>query len=765
MQSLLAKIALLLDGQWGLVRARIAAADWSLPPWGPALLIGGSIAALALAAICYTRTTEGLTRRNRITLALLRTVAFFALLVMVSGLVLSVKLVRTGHRDLLVVLDDSPSMRLADGKTTRLAAAEQALETGLREKLGRTHRVRVARTSEGGEPGRSGATNQPQQLAQSVIRLASRSPDRPLEAILLISDGVQIGNDPLAAAAAELAAPVFTLTAGQTNGLRDALVESVSVPPFAYRQDRAVAAVKIRSTGLSGDATLRLFQVRSGGEKEIATTSVALKPADASATARLEFVADTAGIQSYVVRLDAQPGEWTDKNNAIRFHVDVRDERIRVLFVEGEPSWEYRYAKEALESDPAVEFCGLVRLPNTEWFYQGPAKRPDGKPVLRASKDGFPIPADEMSYFDVLILGDLERKAYERGDGFGLIESFVQSRGSGLLTLGGFEVYGAGDFEGTRLARLLPFDVKGEKKKQLLNRFQVKVTSEGLMHPVLQLEFDPVKNEQAWANLPWVEGGNAIRAVKPGATCLLVHPTLRTPSGPRPVLAAWQSGRGRVVSFALDGTWHWRLAGKTDTDYHQRFWALAVRWLAGDIRERQPLGVLTSDEPVLEVGREAHFGVVLRDPDGSPLLDAEVDFALESRAGPLVTRASQDPAVPGRYAIAFTPEQAGDLTVRASVKTADGQTHEHSRTFPVGESRAEYLRVAPDPAALAELAQATGGASAMLSDWPSLRLPVAADTAETQQATLDVWQAPGLLIVLILCLSVEWFMRKRRGLA
>ena len=765
MQSWLAKLALLLDGRWDLARARIAEIAWVLPSWGPAALVGGGVAAVALAALCYARTTEGLTLRHRAGLALLRAAALGMLLVMVSGVVLTVTLVQREHQDLLVVLDDSPSMRLADGATTRLQAAEQALDGGLLARLRHDYRVRVVRTSEAGDPGQNAETNSPQNLATCLIRATSRATASPLAGILLISDGIALGREPLAAAAAELSAPVFTLAAGATNGLKDAIVESITVPPFAYKQDRAVAAVKVRSLGMSGETTLRLLHVQSTGTKEIATVPVTLKP-DATSVARLEFTTEAAGLQSYRIQLDPPPGELTDRNNGVRFHLDVRDEKIHVLFVEGEPSWEYRYAKEALEADPAVEFCGLVRLPNTEWFYQGPAQRPDKQPVMRKPKDGFPIPASELNYFDVLLLGDLERKAYERGDGFGLIESFVQNRGGGLLTIGGFEVYGAGDFAGTALARVLPFDITAEKKKQLLNRFQVKVTSEGLMQPVMQLEFDPVKNEQAWAGLPWVEGGNAIRSVKPGATCLLIHPTLRTAAGPRPVLAAWQSGRGRVLSSALDGTWHWRLAAKAETEYHQRFWALAVRWLAGDVRERQPLGVLVADEPVLEAGRAAHFSVTLRDPDGNPLSDAVVDFALDRpEGGTLLTRASTDPAVPGRYVIAHTPARAGDLTVRAKVTAADGQTREHTRAFYVSPSRAEYLRVTPDPAALAALAKATGGTSALLKDAASFRLPAAAARGTVRHATLDVWQAPGLLLLLILCLCAEWFMRKRRGLA
>jgi hypothetical protein len=366
MQSLLAKLALLLDGKWKLLAARTGQVEWLLPPWGPALLLGGGLAVVILAALCYRRTTEGLTGRNRLTLGVLRAVALGCLLVMASGAICTIRIAEGERPDLLVVVDDSPSMDLAQGGTARVAAAAEALDAGLRQQLEANRRVRVVTTS--GRPlgeKREGA-GAPQDLARALIRAAAQPSAGPLDQIVLISDGAQLGQDALAAAAVELPAPVNTLVVGDVKAIRDASVESVSVPPFTYTQDRAVAAVNVRSVGLDGEAMLRLFHVRGGGEKEIAASPIVLRPDNTPVLGRLEFQADTAGLQSYIVRLEPRPGELTDKNNSIRFHLDVREEKIHVLFVEGEPSWEYRYAKEALESDPAIEFCGLVRLPNTE---------------------------------------------------------------------------------------------------------------------------------------------------------------------------------------------------------------------------------------------------------------------------------------------------------------------------------------------------------------------------------------------------------------
>ena len=762
MTDLLTRLTLLADGSWSLLAARLGVPEWTFAPGGKSLLLIGSTLALVLVVVCYRRTTEGLTLRSRFVLGALRFVSLVLLLTLVSGAVLSVEIFRTHRPELLVLVDDSPSMTLPDTDSTRLVNAEKTLaQSGLRRRLENDFTVRLRHTS-----GLDSTTNSPpQDLARSLIIAAAQPTPQPLAHILLLSDGVQLSGERLARAAAELPAPVSSLVVGQTNA-RDVILENISVPPFVYARDRVLVSAELRSPGLSGEATLRLASVRAGVEKEIATTKITLAPAGQTLIARLECPATEPGLQRFLLRVAPVASELTALNNELAFHLDVRPEKIRVLFVEGEPSWEYRYARQTLLADPAVEFHGLVRLPGDEWFYQGPTNRADAQPVLRAPRDGFPATPAEVNYFDVLVLGDLERKIFEQARRFELVESFVRQRGGGLATIGGMKVYAAGNYEGTLLAQMLPVEVAREKSMQLVNRFNVQPTSQGLVHPVLQLEGDPVKNEQAWAALPWVEGGNAWRALKPGATPLLLHPTLRTPAGPRPVAAAWPYGAGRIYSTALDGTWHWRLARKSEADYHQRFWGLLVRWLAGDPRLNQPSAPLMLDDPQLEVGRPASFSLQLRDADGNPVTDAQVEFTVQSPTGDkLLARAASDPTSPGRFALRYTPAQPGEYTVKASITGPGDQQREQQLTCTVSPSRAEFRQIQPDANALAELALASGGTSLPLAQHADLKLPAAPSTTTAQRIVINVWQAPGLLLVLLACLCTEWLLRKRRGLA
>ena len=770
LHDMAARFALLMDGDWRSAAGHVRHVHWRFSPWGEGLLLCGVFVALILAMLCYYRTKEGLTIKARVSLASARFGGMLALLLMAAGTICVVNVSTVRLPSLLVILDDSPSMALPiTPNETRFFRSKNALwSRGLLNKLKKDFDIEVVCTS-GQHAGIDSETSvTPQDLAQLLVRQSTRHRPQPLAHILLVSDGAELGYKRLADAAPELPAPVSTLCIGAESEIKDVILQDVSVPPYVYLHDRALITAQVKSLGIEHDATIKLMHITDTGEKEVGSTTVSVKPGDDAAIARVEFETLAAGLQHFSIRVLPVDGELTSGNNRVDFNLDVRGDKIRVLFVEGEPSWEYRFAKQALESDPVIEFNGLMRLPGDEWFYQGKSTRPDGKAIVQKPKDGFPASSEELDLFNVIILGDLERKIFEQSNRFDLLESYVKRHGGGLVTIGGYKVYTAGNYEDTALGRMVPFNLVREKKLQLVNRFNVQTTTQGIMHPAMQLELDPVKNEEAWSKLPWVEGGNALKAVKPGATVMLYHPLLKTNLGPRPITAAWQYGQGRVFSTALDGTWHWRIARKTDGDYHQRYWGQVARWAAGDPRANKRMSALIFDDPVLEVSKSATCSLTLNDKDGNPDVSATTMFTIEAPDGTMTYgQSSTDPALPGRYTFTFVPAKAGNYKIKAVVSIQGGHAGQLETAVYVAPSRAELLLVTPDPDALDKLAHATGGISAPLAQaqTDAYQLPLSPSRTAVDQSTINLWQSPGLLIFLVACFGFEWLMRKSRGLA
>jgi hypothetical protein len=115
--SLLARIILLLEGQWTSFSTQVESVDWSFATGGHAILWVGAAAGLILAMLCYVRTTEGLTVKARTVLGLLRFVSAICLVLIAAGAACKIHLLVKTRPELLIVMDDSQSMYVKHGES------------------------------------------------------------------------------------------------------------------------------------------------------------------------------------------------------------------------------------------------------------------------------------------------------------------------------------------------------------------------------------------------------------------------------------------------------------------------------------------------------------------------------------------------------------------------------------------------------------------------------------------------------------------------
>ena len=180
------------------------------------------------------------------------------------------------------------------------------------------------------------------------------------------------------------------------------------------------------------------------------------------------------------------------------------------------------------------------------------------------------------------------------------------------------------------------------------------------------------------------------------------------------------------------------------------------RALAGQRSAQFEIGRLrlSATTPCSKSGRPATFAVFARDADGNPLLgrDSRI-FRSRFRPAKKSSRVpASDPAIPGRYAVTFSPGVQAARTRSAwslaLARRVPIQPQKREGTWHVAESREEFQARSAGRKALVALAEKSGGVSAPLSDWKSLKLPPRAETMVAQPLTLNLWQSRGLLIIL-----------------
>ena len=278
--------------------------------------------------------------------------------------------------------------------------------------------------------------------------MAEETSDLPIGAVVLLSDGSDnsggIDLDTITALRSRRI-PVHTVGFGREQTAQDVEIDDASVAPRALADSRLAATVRFHQHGYAGrKSTLR---VHDGGTV-LAAQGITLAGDGVIQTEDLMFNAGSAGAKALRFSIDLLPGEENPANNAVTRLVNVESGRRRILYVEGEPRWEYKFIRRAQSDDRVVQLVSMLRTTENKIYRQG---IDDPKELAQ----GFPATAEELFAYQGLIIGSVEADYFTPAQR-DLIEQFVDRRGGGLLLLGGRMALADGGWGASGLADLLP---------------------------------------------------------------------------------------------------------------------------------------------------------------------------------------------------------------------------------------------------------------------------------------------------------------------
>ncbi|MGC8642568.1 MAG: vWA domain-containing protein, partial [Isosphaeraceae bacterium] len=243
--------------------------------------------------------------------------------------------------------------------------------------LQKQHRVRIYRVSNAAnllaEVERVGEIRQAVEKLRAVDAIGSQSRlgdgirqvltdlrGSPPSAIVLFSDGQTTEGESLASSA-ELAArkgvPLYTIGLGSAEPARDLELTELLVDDIVFEDDAVRFQAKLRAKGFAGQKmTLRLLERDPANPDPKAARQLESTEVEAPAngeTKRVELIhrPKGKGERTFILEIDKQPRELQEENNRIERVVTVRKEKIKVLLVESEPRYEFRYLKNYLERE------------------------------------------------------------------------------------------------------------------------------------------------------------------------------------------------------------------------------------------------------------------------------------------------------------------------------------------------------------------------------------------------------------------------------
>ena len=500
------------------------------------LVLIGLVAGLALLIyFLYAVPAVRLALRWRLALIALRCALVAVILFCVMRPVIVVPSVIPQSSYVAVLMDDSSSMKLPDeGNRTRLDSVKQLLSanSAFYSALADKFKVRAYKFSSTAErvqnAGELSGGGDETSLTSALDQASRESSGLPMSGVIVISDGANNSGSSdderattLAATLASLRSrslPVFAIGVGPESLEGDVELVRATAPRRALAGSPVTAELLVKSSGGRKSVTVDLNE-----DNHLLRSQEVPVQNDSTTVARVTFTPSSPGVHHYTLAAKPASDDPIPDNNSQEFVVDVVDWKPKILYIEGEPRWEYAKLRESIAEEKNIVLVSALRSADGKFYRQG---------VENADElvNGFPKSEEELFKYDALFIGSMEATFFTF-DQLKAVEKFVSRRGGTLLALGGARSFNAGGYGNTPLADLLPIFLNGNQEKSTDSQtFKAAPADRGRDHPAARLIDQPDANAKAWEQMPAITLPEVITDLKPGASVILEARNVRKES-------------------------------------------------------------------------------------------------------------------------------------------------------------------------------------------------------------------------------------------
>jgi hypothetical protein len=786
-----------------------------------------AIAGGVLVFLTYRQEGKALARPLRMLLVGLR-LALLALMLFFILPQFSYLVERQGWPDVVILIDDSLSMTTLDNfQDEKIRAAAEALSNSAdlpaRDRLSlakalvarpsndwlagllerrrakvhvyhcSTRATRLADVNEAPQLGgaldavrklSAGPENDSSQLGTAVRQVINDFRGSSLAAVVMLTDGVTTEGEDIGKVskyASQMGVPLFFVGIGDSHEAKDLYLHDLQSEESVYVNDTIIFTVRLTGHGFPNLEVPVELRDKAHPEKVLQTQKVKVDPSGKPEKVRLNYRATEEGEKLFELRVPVQPGEVDEKNNVVERAVHVRKTKlIKILYVEGEPRWEFRYVKTLLEREnqrvegnKSFDLKVLLLDADPAWPQQD-----------KSAITEFP-PKNELQQFDVVVLGDFDPHRWAKwNENLQNIAEFVKERGGGLLVIAGPR-HAPHVYKGTPIQDVLPVDILTDRQPAepaggRPESFRPELTPVGRMHPIFSFSQDEKENDEIWNALKelywWSDGYEAKRA----AEVLLTHPKPRARAGAgrgpngahdiHPLVVQQFVGSGRSLFFGIDETWRWRW--REDELHFNQFWVQTMRYLA---RSRTGKVELRLDKQT-PYRRGEPIRVTVRFPDDAPPPAAETEVKVVVERRPPKAAGPADVDV---QTLTLTKVEGSRSNFEALLtRTPEGDYHFwlNSPGVPAPRPKAECRVLAPpgelevvrmNQTELERAAEETRGRFYTLADADQVLNDLPAGTRvtlNTEGEPIRLWSRLPVFALALAFLTLEWVLRKRKNL-
>ncbi|MEM7406230.1 MAG: hypothetical protein AAF458_13105 [Pseudomonadota bacterium] len=580
-----------------------------------------------------------------------------------------------------------------------------------------------------------------------------RSGGAPVSAVVLLSDGdfrLRPADRQTLRQMRASGIPVHTVSVGPDSVGNDFEVAALNAPDRLLVGAVAAVDARIRKSGqMPGEAIVRLEV--DGIERDRASVRF-----DDTAEQGVSFQlpVDEGGLRRIEVIVSPDSGEPNTANNRAAALLYAEDRELSILHVEGEPRFEVKFIRRAVQDDDNLRILSLVRTAENKFYRLGISSAEE-------LKDGFPRTAEDLFKYDGLVLGsapqDMLTPAQQQ-----LIADFAARRGGGVVFLGGRHAFAEGGYERGPVTQMLPFALqRGVPERSVM--LKLEMTGAGRQHAVARIGAG-ARGVTALADLPPLTSVNAsvggLETLKPGAAALWSG-TVENRTERRIGLAEQRYGKGMVAAFAVRDTWRWQMHRALDLEdqTHETFWRQWLRWLT---RGARPQRYVTVDARQVAPGQAVTLRAHAVDASHVPVADAGQSLVVITPSGERVGLALEPGTAPGVQTARYVAREPGAHEVELTHPDSGEADGTAVAFFDVQALGREMYSAVRNDTVMRNVARLSGGQFVSMADAESLFDTIESNVATvTQFDVVSLLELPALLAWLLALASVEWLARRR----
>lgn len=566
---------------------------------------------------------------------------------------------------------------------------------------------------------------------------------KELDAVILFSDGnqnVEKPADEVIKEFSELGIPIVAVIPQPVPLQKNVSVGKIDVPDVVFRNVDLVLSAKINTYGFAGKKISVYLKsentVLQGKSLDIAN----------SGTTDVDFdiIPQIAGHINYSIEIPTYSGEQNIYDNKKKFVLDVEPEKIRVLYLCGQPSFNYSFLRNTLKNDPNIELVSFVILRNPENIV----------PVSDSELSLIPFPVEdifskEIFNFDLLILDNFNYSRFPINyQHLTNIKNFITVNGKSLFIISGeipLTVY-----QNTPVAELLPVSPSPEI---IIEQFRLAVLYPE--HGIMKLTDDETSNNYIWKGMPFLIGINVSSAGEKSAVLA------KSEKSNYPVIIISEKGKGRVMCVTTSSLWRLALGSENPYNYVKLI-GQSVKWLTNAASIKQ---VVIFAKKSYNINDTAALKIRVKDEYFKPVSNASVHLEITSPNG-IKERIEVFPETEsGEYGANIELNASGEYKIYVGAFDKKRFLGSDKNSFTVFNISRESEDTNINEQFMKEIAGKTAGKFFTADNFSIEKSDIRPKTGKSDVLyEINIWDKMPIYFILIFLFALEWFLRRKNGL-